>query len=134
MRVSLSFRGFEMSMNPVVKDVADALTAAGYSNIRAYGFDESSASQIAIFPAGGSDVIVSGGDVAKPRVQIQVRRASLETAQTDALDIRDALHKMTAFGHSVAMIWEGGHPTHYVDEVGRHVFVIDFRVIRCIAD
>jgi len=123
-----------MVMNPVVKDVADALTAAGYSNIKAYGFDESSISQIAIFPAGGSGYIVSGGDIEKPRVQIQVRRASLETAQTDALAIRGVLHKKTAFGHSVAMIWEGRHPDHYVDENGRHVFMIDFRVIRCIAD
>ena len=121
-------------MNPVVKDVSDALTAAGYTNIRAYGFDESASSQIAIFPAGGISYIVSGGDIEKPRVQIQVRRASLETAQTDALAIRDALHKKTAFGHSVAMIWEGRHPDHYVDENGRHVFAIDFRIIRCIAD
>lgn len=116
----------------LASDIAAALS--GYSNLRAYRFDSASVDQICIIPGGGSAYIVSGGDIERPNVQIQVRHADLATAEARAIAIRDLLHKSTAISGTVTCIWDGRAPDYWQDDNGLHIFSIEFKVIRSLAD
>jgi hypothetical protein len=118
----------------LASDIAAVLTAVGYSNLRAYRMDSASVDQIAIIPGGGSAYIVSGGDIEKPNVQIQVRDDDLATAEGRALAIRDLLHKKDDLAGAVTCIWDGRAPDYWVDDNGLHIFSIEFKVIRSLAD
>jgi hypothetical protein len=118
----------------LASDIAAVLTTGGYTNIRAYRFDSSSVPQICIIEGGGSAYIVSGGDIEKPFVQIQVRDADLATAEGRALAIRDLLHKSTAISGAVTCIWNGRAPDYWIDDNNLHIFSIEFTIIRSLAD
>ncbi len=111
-------------------DIAAVLTAAGYSNLRAYRFDSSTIPQICIIPGGGSAYIVSGGDIEKPNVQIQVRDADLATVEARAQAIKNLLHKSEAISGTVTCIWDGRAPDYWIDDNGLHIFSIEFKVTR----
>ncbi len=118
----------------LASDIAAVLTAAGYTNLRAYRFDSSTVPQICIIPGGGSSYIVSGGDIEKPNVQIQIRDADLATAEARAIAIRDLLHKKDDLTGTVTCVWDGRAPDYWVDENGLHIFSIEFKIIRSLAD
>lgn len=114
-------------------DFAAALSA--YQNLRAYRFDSRSVDQICIIPGGGRvDCISSAngsgsGDIARPRVQIQVRHNLIATAEARALAIRDLLHRGTV-ANCLAVLWDGRAPDYWTDDNGLHIFAIEFSVIR----
>lgn len=114
----------------LVEDIGAALVAAGYSNIRYYRFDSASLDQICIILGGGYNIIVSGGDVEHPNVQIQVRDAALQTAETRALAIKSLLHKKTNLSNSVGIFWDGRAPDYWIDDNNLNIFSIEFKVIR----
>jgi hypothetical protein len=118
----------------LASDIAAVLTASGYSNLRAFRFDSVSIDQICIIPGGGSAYIVSGGGIEKPNVQIQVRHADLATAEGRALAIRDLLHKKDDLAGAVTCIWDGRAPDYWIDDNGLHIFSIEFKIIRSLAD
>jgi hypothetical protein len=119
----------------LAEDVAAALTAAGYSNLRAFRFDHSTASQICIIPFGGSQEKIfstdgrGGSDIQRPRVQIQVRDADLATAEARANAIIALLHRGTV-ANCISVIWDGREKDYWQDDNSRHVFSIEFLVIR----
>ena len=114
----------------LASDIAAVLTAAAYTNLRAYRFDSSTIPQICIIPGGGSSYIVSGGDIEKPNVQIQVRDADLATAEARAQAIKTLLHKSEAISGTVTCVWDGRAPDYWADDNGLHIFSIEFKVTR----
>jgi len=114
----------------LASDIAAVLTASGYRDIRAYRFDSSTVPQICIIPGGGSAYIVSGGDIEKPNVQIQVRDADLATAEARALAIRTLLHKNESISGTVTCIWDGRAPDYWQDANNIHIFSIEFKIIK----
>lgn len=115
-------------------DIAAVLTTGGYTNIRAYRFDSSTVPQICIIPGGGSAYIVSGGDIERPNVQIQVRDADLATAEARVLAIRTLLHKSESISGAVTCIWDGRAPDYWIGDNNYHIFSIEFKIIRSLAD
>lgn len=111
----------------LVSDIAASLSA--YSNIKYYRFDSFTTDEICIIPGGGSAYIVTGGDIEKPNVQIQVRDADLATAEARVLAIRQLLHKSTP-SNTVTCIWDGRAPDYWTDENDLHIFSIEFKVIK----
>jgi hypothetical protein len=117
----------------IVADFATALSA--YSNIRAYRFDSSSVDQICIIPGGGTVACVSHvtgagtSDIAMPNIQIQVRDASKQTAETRALAIKDLLHRGTV-SNCLSVFWDGRQPDFWTDDNDLNIFSIEFNVIR----
>lgn len=120
----------------IVDDIAAALTAAGYSNLRDRRFDTSTEDQIIIIPGGGRSIpIIGGSDVEIPKVQIQVRGAgtdgdALVTAEARAQAIKRLLNNNTNISNSLLMRWDGREPDYWTDDNSRHIFSIDFSVIR----
>jgi hypothetical protein len=114
-------------------DFAAALSA--YSNIRAFRFDSRATDEICIIPGGGRVDMVSSldgsgsGDIARPRVQVQIRGADLATVHTRALAIKAALHRGTV-ANCLAVYWDGRAPDYWMDENGLHVFAVEFVVLR----
>ena len=118
----------------LASDIAAALTAAGYSNIRAYRFDSASVDQICIIPGGGrKDLVFSAdgsgsADIARPNVQIQVRHADLATAESRAQAIITLLHRGTVT-NCVSVTHDGRAPDYWIDDNNLHIFSIEFQVI-----
>jgi hypothetical protein len=119
----------------LASDIAAVLTAAGYTNLRAYRFDSSTIPQICIIPGGGSaDLVFSSdgsgsADIARPNIQIQVRDADLATAETRARAIIALLHRGTV-ANCISVTWDGRQPDYWTDENSLHIFSIEFRAIR----
>jgi hypothetical protein len=117
------------------EDIGAALVAAGHTNIRYFRFDSLSLDQVVIIPGGGTTVIVSGGDVEHPNVQVQVRGASmadLQATEAKALAIKTLLHKKDNLANSVTCIWNGRYPDFWTDENDLPIFSLDFKVIRAV--
>jgi 3-mercaptopyruvate sulfurtransferase SseA len=117
-------------MATLAEDIAAALTTAGYTDLRVFRFDSISVPQICIIVGGGTAYIVSGGDIEKPNVQIQVRDADLATAEARALAIRQLLHKKDNLANAVTVIWDGRAADYWQDENDLHIFSIGFKVIK----
>lgn len=119
----------------LIGDFSAALTAGGYSNIRAVTWENSPDDMILILPGGGwVDMVASpdgsgSGDISRPRVDIQVRSADLRTAETRALSILSFLHRGVV-GNCLAIYADAPYPHYWQDESGRHIFRIGFKVIR----
>ena len=118
-------------MTTLIEDIAAALTAAGYTDLRAYRFDSSKTDQICIIQGGGSAYIVTGGDIEKPNIQIQVRDNNLANAEAKAEAIKVLLHKNDSITDTVAVIWDGRAPDYWADDNGLHIFSIEFKVTKC---
>lgn len=118
-------------MATLIEDIATALQAAGYSDLRAYRFDSSKKSQICIIQGGGSSYIVTGGDIEKPNIQIQIRDSDLATAEAKAEAIKVLLHQNDTIIDTVAVLWDGRAPDYWADDNGLHIFSIEFKVIKC---
>ena len=119
----------------LVDDVGAALVAASYQNIRYYRFDSLTLDQICVIPGGGNNVMVSGGDVEHPNVQVQVRGASmaaLQDTEAKALAIKTLLHKKDNLANSVTCIWNGRYPDFWTDANDLPIFSLDFKVIRAV--
>lgn len=92
------------------------ITAAGYTDLRAYRFDSTKTDQICIIQGGGSSYIVTGGDIEKPNIQIQVRDNNLANAEAKAEAIKVLLHKNDSITDTVAVIWDGRAPDYWADD------------------
>jgi len=117
----------------IIADFVAALSA--YSNIKAREFDSFTVDQICIIPGGGTvacvDNVTGAGtsDIAMPIVQIQVRDADHQTAETRVLAIKNLLHRGTV-ANCLSVFWDGREPDHWRDENGLHIFAIEFKIIR----
>jgi hypothetical protein len=122
-----------MTAGDINDDFYDALTAGSFSNIRTE-FDESSVDQIGIFEGSGQLDCVSstdgrgGSDIQRNLVQIQVRDADKLTARQRALSIVALLHRGT-IASCLSVFWNG-RIDHWTDDNNRHIYSIEFRVIR----
>ncbi len=119
-------------------DFAAALAAGGFTHIRT-DFNESNVDQIALFEGGGLIECVSsedgrgGSDIQRARMQIQVRDAATgagkEAARVRAIGIISLLHRGVVT-NCLSVFWDGRAPDHWTDENGRHIYAIEFKVIR----
>jgi hypothetical protein len=121
-------------MTTLIEDIAAVLSTAGYSNVRAYRFDTATADQIVLIPGGGSAYIVSGGDIAASRMQVQIRHADLAAAEARAESIRALLHKNDDIDNTVTCVWDGRAPDYWTDDNNLHIFSVEFKIIRTLAD
>jgi len=127
-------------MSFIEEDFGAALIAAGYRNTKYFEFDESTPDQIFIKSGGGTVDCISSedgsgsGDISRPRVQIQVRSAgtdaaAMKKALTDIMAIKTLLHRGQV-ANCIGVYWDGRQPEHYRDAKNRHVFLIEFKVMR----
>lgn len=114
----------------LVSAIATALSYNGFTNLKAYKFDASTAPQIVIAPGGGTiEVSLGGGnDVKYSRVQVLVRDRSMQTAETTIDRIISKLHKNSSISSVTAVLWDGRQPTYFQDGE-YHIFAAEFVVI-----
>jgi hypothetical protein len=128
-----------MTAGDINNDFYDALIAGGYSasDIKTE-FDETSVAQIGLFEGGGrSEYVFStdglgGNDLQRPMMQIQTRDtatlAGKQAARSRALAIIGLLHRETV-ANCISVIW-GGRLDHWKDNNDRHIYSIEFNIIR----
>ncbi len=120
----------------IADDITAALVAGGLAtgkgtDIFLYAWEPSPANQIYIRPYGGHSIpIIGSADIEFPRVQIQVRNTNLESAETKALAIKALLDNNTTVSNSLLVKWDGRAPDFWQDDNERHIFSVEFSVIR----
>ncbi|MHC1687967.1 MAG: hypothetical protein AB9879_09710 [Methanothrix sp.] len=127
-----------MTAGDINTDFYNVLIAASYTNI-VTAFDETSIQQIGLFEGGGRVECVSsldgrgGNDIQRPNMQIQVRDAATAAgklaARSRALAIIALLHRGTV-ANCISVLWDGRAPDHWTDDNGRHIYAVEFKVIR----
>ncbi len=117
-------------------DITAALVAGGLAtgkgtDVFLYKWETKPANQIYIRPYGGHSIpLIGSADIEFPRLQIQVRNTSLSAAETKILAIKALLHKNTNIANSVICVWDGRAPDYWQDDNERHIFSVEFSVIR----
>jgi len=122
-------------MTNVEDDIYAALVTAGFTagRIKARFWSEARADQILICPGRGSGEIATGGDVLAPKVQIQVRAtsdesAAVQSARTDIWAIIDALHLSETIPNVFGCVWDMSEPNTWMDDKKRVIFAAEFTV------